>query len=150
LKKISAIFLIVALFFGFSACKKTCQPGYENPNCSVEIRAQFENLNYTVTESKNSDSATSYPAGIIAGANILQVQLTNVGNGAIVHNVVGNVTADTLIIPNQAPDTNAHYIQGIGILSGNTLYLSYTITYPDSQPFLHTQTDYYQGQWVHP
>jgi hypothetical protein len=144
------LLLTAVLLSGIAACKKTCQTGYEDPGCSIETRAEFENLNYTVTESMNGDSAYSYPATIIAGAGPLQILLTGVGNGAIVNNVTGIVSSDTLTIARQAPDSNAHYIQGSGILSGNQLTINYTITYPDSLPVLHTQVDQYYSQWVHP
>ena len=148
-KKIFVI--VVASLCMLCACKKTCQTGYENPNCSVEIRNQFENENYTVTESKNGDSAYSYAATIVSSpANILQVRLTNMGNNFFVNNVTAVVNSDTLTIPNQAPDSNGRYVLGQGVLSGNTLFLNYAITYPDSLPVLHTQTDYYQSVWVHP
>jgi hypothetical protein len=143
--------LTAVLLICIGACKKTCQTGYENPNCSIETRAEFENLNYTVTESMNGDSAYTYPATIIASPNgILRVLLTGVGAGAIVNNVAGIVDSTTLTIPRQAPDSNAHYIQGSGSLNGNTLTINYTITYTDSLPVLHTQADYYYSQWVHP
>lgn len=146
---ICALFCTVLLVF--SSCSKVCQTGYANPNCSTEIRAQFENLYYTVTESKNQDSAYTYSATIIASpSGVLKVLMTNVGNGAFVNNVVAVANADTLTIPYQAPDSNAHYIVGGGIISGNVLLLTYTITYPDSVPTPHTQTDSYQSQWVHP
>jgi hypothetical protein len=104
-----------------------------------------------VSESKNGDSVYTYSATIIASpSNILKVLMTNVGNGAFVNNVVAITNADTLTIPYQAPDSNAHYITGSGIISGSMLVLNYTITYPDSVPAPHIQTDGYQSQWVHP
>ena len=142
---------ICATLLAISSCSKVCQTGYENPNCSVETRAQFENLYYTVSESRNGDSIYTYPATIIASpAGILKILMTNVGNGAFVNNVLAVVNADTLTIPYQAPDSNAHYITGGGIISGSVLLISYTISYPDSVPVPHTQTDGYQSQWVHP
>jgi hypothetical protein len=144
------IFVATVLLTSLLCCSKVCQTGYENPNCSVQVRSQFENLYYTVTESRDQDSAYSYAATIVSDPNILRVQLTNVANGAFINNVVATATADTLTIAYQAPDTNAHYIQGSGIISGSVLLLTYTITYPDSVPVPHTQTDYYQGQWAHP
>ena len=145
------IVILIATLFALGACNKACQVGYENPNCSVEIRNQFENENYTVTESKNGDSAYTYAATIVSSpAGILQVQLTNMANNFFVNNVRASVNNDTLTIPNQAPDSNGRYVLGQGVLSGNTLFLNYAITYPDSLPVLHTQTDYYQSVWVHP
>ena len=145
---IAALGILITLF----SCNKACQVGYENPNCSIEIRNQYENLNYTVTESKNGDSAYTYAATIVSSPQgILRVQLTNIANNFLVNNVTASVTAtDTLTIAYQAPDSNGHYIQGIGVLTGNTLALNYAITYPDSLPVLHTQVDYYQSVWVHP
>jgi len=143
--------LLGTILLLISSCSKVCQTGYANPNCATEIRAQFENLYYTVSESKNQDSIYTYSATIIASpASILKVLMTNVGNGAFVNNVIAVTNADTLTIPYQAPDSNAHYITGSGIISGSVLVLYYTITYPDSVPSPHTQTDSYQSQWVHP
>lgn len=153
MKNIS-IMTISALAFcllGLCACNKACQTGYENPNCSVEVRAQFENLYYTATESKNQDSAYTYSATILASpSDIRKVLLTNVANGFFINNVSAITNSDTLTIPYQCPDTNARYIQGTGILSGNVLSMYFTVTYPDSIPILHTQTDLYQSVWVHP
>jgi hypothetical protein len=144
--------LAAICLLGLGACSKVCQIGYENPNCSVETRAQYENVNYTVTESKNGDSAYTYSATIVSSPlGPLKVQLSNVANNFFINNVTASVTAtDTLTIAYQAPDSNSRYIQGIGVLTGSTLALNYVITYPDSLPVLHTQTDYYQSVWVHP
>ena len=145
------ICILLGILLLISSCSKVCQTGYANPNCSTEIRAQFENLYYTVSESKNQDSIYTYSATIIASPrSILDVQLSNVGNGTFVNNVTAVVNADTLTIPYQQPDSNAHYIQGSGIISGSILQLTFYITYPDSVPVYHTQTDAYQSQWVHP
>ena len=148
----SVVAPLAAALLLLGSCNKACQTGYENPNCSIEIRNQFENVNYTVTESKNGDSAYTYAATIVSSpAGILKVQLTNMANNFFVNNVTASVNSgDTLTIPSQAPDSNGRYILGLGILSANTLYISYAITYPDSLPVLHTQTDYYQSTWVHP
>lgn len=141
----------ICLMSWLSACKKTCQTGYENPNCSVEIRAQFENLYYTATESRNLDSPYTYNPTIIADPHdIRRILLTGIANGQFINNVSALTNSDTMTIAYQCPDTNAHYIQGSGILSGNVLTMSYAVTYPDSYPVLHTQTDYYQSVWTHP
>lgn len=146
---ISPISIAVCLL-GILSCHKTCQTGYENPNCSIETRAQFESLTYTATESRNLDSAYSYPATIIPHpTDIRKVMLTNMANGVFAHNVVGSVVSDTLTIAYQSPDTNGHYIQGIGILSSNLLNLNYVVTYTDSLPVIHLQTDVYQSTWIH-
>ena len=135
------------------SCSRVCQLGYANPNCSVELRAQYENLNYVVTESKNHDSAYTYPATIITStAGPFALRLTNVANNFFVNNVLGQVSmsGDSLVINNQAPDSNARYIKGLGTLSNNVLTLNYTIYYPDSLPVIHTQTDSFLSIWVHP
>jgi hypothetical protein len=147
----TALILTCLLALLLAACNKTCQTGYENPNCSVEVRAQFENLNYTATESRNGDSAYTYTATIIADPkNIRNVLLSHVANGVFVNNVTASTSADTLIIPYQSPDTNRFYIQGLGLLNGNVLSISFAVSYPDSVPVLHTQTDFYQSIWTHP
>jgi hypothetical protein len=135
-----------------SSCNKACQAGYVNPNCSVEVRAQFENLYYTATEERNQDTpAYTYSATIIASPrNPLGVLMGNVANGFFVNYVYASTSNDTLTIPYQAPDTNGRYIQGLGIISGSVLTLSYAVTYPDSTPVIHSQTDYYYSSWVHP
>ena len=133
-----------------SGCNKTCQTGYENPNCSIETRAEFESLSYAATESRNQDSAYSYPATIIPyPPDIRKVMLTNRARGAFAHNVIGSVVSDTLTIAYQNPDSNGTYIQGTGILTANVLNINYLISYPDSLPILHTQTDIYQSVWIH-
>jgi hypothetical protein len=135
------------------SCSKVCQTGYANPNCSIEIRAPYENLYYTVTESMNHDSAYSYSAAIISSqTGPFALQLTNVANGLFVNNVNAQVsiTGDSLTIARQAPDTNARYIQGLGTLSNNVLTINFTISYPDSIPVLHTQTDSFLSVWIHP
>jgi len=145
--------ILAALIVAASSCNKACQAGYANPNCTIEIRAPYENLNYTVTESKNGDSAYTYSATIISSsAGPFAVQLTNVANGFFANNVTGvvSITGDTLTIARQSPDTNANYIQGLGTLSLSTLSLSFSISYPDSQPYIHRQTDTFQSVWVHP
>ena len=143
------LIILITSLFTLGSCNKTCQTGYENPNCSIEIRNQFENVNYTVTESKNGDSAYTYSATIVSSpASILQVQLTNMANNFFVNNVTATVSNDTLTIPYQTPDSNARYIIGLGILSGNTVYINYAITYPTRSH--RRQTDYYQSTWVHP
>jgi hypothetical protein len=158
LEKIKVFCLSILLAGSLSAlwsCSRACQAGYANPNCSVEIRAQYENLNYTVTESKNHDSAYyMYSAAIISSpAGPFALQMTNVANSFyFVNNVNGivSITGDTLAIARQAPDTNARYIQGLGTMSNNVLTIYYTISYPDSLPVIHTQTDSFLSIWVHP
>lgn len=148
---ISSYLAFACLMVSIYACKKTCQTGYENPNCSIEVRAEFENVAYTVTESRNQDSAYSYSASILAAPNdIRKILLTNVANGFFINSVSALTTSDTMTIAYQSPDTNGRYIQGAGILSGNAITIYYTVTYPDSNPVLHTQADYYQSIWVHP
>ena len=140
-----------SLLLSGMGCNKACQTGYENPNCSVEVRAQFENVAYAVTESRNLDSPYTYTASILAASrDIRKILLTNVTNGFFINNVSAITNADTMTIAYQSPDTNARYIQGSGILSANVLTINYVVTYPDSNPVLHTQTDYYQSVWVHP
>ena len=137
----------------FLSCSRVCQSGYANPNCSVELRALYENLNYTVTESKNHDSAYNYSATIITStAGPFALQMTNVANGFFVNNVKGQVSisGDSLVITRQAPDTGARYIQGLGTLTNNVLTLNYTISYLDSLPVIHIQTDSFLSIWVHP
>lgn len=135
---------------GLLSCSKACQQGYLNPDCSIEERAQFESLSYTATESENGDSAYTYATTIIASpASIYQVQLTTVANGYFTNYVVANVDTTSLTIPNQAPDSNGHYISGYGTLNGNTLTLMYTISYPLHPPFHYVQTNYYSSVWVH-
>jgi hypothetical protein len=142
---------VLGIIMSVLGCNKACQTGYENPNCSVEVRAQFENVAYAVTESRNLDSPYVYTASILADPrDIRKILLTNVANGFFIHNVSAVTNADTMTIAYQSPDTNARYIQGSGILSANVLTISYMVTYPDSNPVLHTQTDYYQSVWVHP
>lgn len=155
MKKTVGIYVATAiscLLISIHSCSTACQQGYINPDCNVQIRAPFENLNYTATESKNSDTNYTYPATIIASQNILQVQLTNVANGFFANNVTGTVSlnGDTLTIANQNPDGNSNFIAGKGVLSGNTLSLVYTISYTDSVPYIHPQTDVYVSSWVHP
>ena len=148
------IFLLIAYFLtGILSCSRVCQKGYANPNCSVEIRAVYENLNYSVTESKNHDSAYNYSASIISSSSgPFALQLTHVSSGFFVNNVQGQVSmgGDSLTIISQAPDTNARYIKGIGTLSNNVLTLYYTLSYPDSLPVAHIQTDSFLSIWIHP
>ena len=145
-----AILITISMMGGLLSCNKACQQGYENPNCSVEIRAQFENLYYTVTERKNQDTILkTYSATIIASPKSpFGLHLGNVANGLFVNTVVGTANADTLSLPYQSPDTNSYYIQGRGIISGNVMLLNYTVTYADSQSVVHA--DQYVSQWVHP
>jgi hypothetical protein len=132
------------------SCKKTCQPGYEDPDCSVEIRAQFESLYYTATESMNGDSAYTYAATILPNpANAYQVLLTNVANSAyFANNVAATASNDTLTIAYQNPDTTAVYISGMGTISGNVLTLYYVIYVPNlaGTGLIRNQ---YASVWVH-
>ena len=157
MKKIQVFCHFIMLAGSLSAlwsCSKACQAGYANPNCSIEIRAPYENLYYTVTESEDQDSAYTYSATIISSpAGPFALQLTNVANGVFfVNNVNGlvSITGDSLTIARQNPDTNANYIQGLGTLYNNVLTLNFTISHPDSLPFIHTQTDTFQSIWIHP
>jgi len=148
------IFSLFACFLPtIMSCSRVCQAGYANPNCSIEIRAAYENLYYQVTENKDHDSADTYSATIISSpAGPFALQMTNVANGSFVNNVnaLVSITGDSLTIALQAPDTNARYIQGLGTLSNNVLTINYTISYQDSTPVIHTQTDSFLSIWVHP
>jgi hypothetical protein len=151
LRKQGLYLILAATLLPLLSCNKACQAGYENPNCSIEVRAQFENLYYTVTESRNQDSAYSYSATIIASpGDIRKVLLSNVANGLFVNNVVGITSSDTLTIAYQSPDSNGRSIQGRGILSLNVMKISYIVSYTDSLPAVHTQNDIYQSVWIHP
>lgn len=145
-----ASFLTLALFLLLISCNKTCQPGYQNPNCSVETRSIFESLSYTATESENGDSAFSYTTTIIAGPlPPFQVWLSTVAGGYFHHYVLATVANDTLNIALQAPDSNGRYISGTAVLNQNVLSINYTIAYPIHPPFHFIQTDSYSGNWVH-
>lgn len=120
----------------------TCPNGYEGTYCETEIRAKFiKAWSAADTNIFNSNPVTFYHPTISNGPTVNQVAISTINNGFFVHDVIGTIAGDSIIIASQQPDAGSdnYSISGAAGLVNGVLYWHYSITT--------TGTINYKGTW---
>jgi hypothetical protein len=124
-----------------SSCTKTCDIGYEGTDCKTEVRAKFVNEpnGYQVVEDGTLSAAANYTVHIQTSTTAInEVKITNVWN-SFLHAVIAKVDGKNITIARQEPDGDKFFVEGSGLLSGNTISINYKVT--DESDTAHIQTD---------
>lgn len=111
-----------------------CEPGYEGGRCELAERDKFLGEFRAVYSGCVATSPNHVVTIEVAPDNSLQVQVFNLGDYACParqNAVLADIQGDSLIIVNQTLDcgTISYTFNGLGIISGSAINLSFSATY---------------------
>lgn len=141
-----ALISAACLTLGFSGCNKKggcTDPNAENFDPSAEMedgtciaqRDKFIGFYDVSYQCNRWIPEQTIPRIVKSTITLDQIWIQNFDE--FQNSIVATVSRNTIIIPRQHPDADGHYIEGEGIIVGNTLTITYTVKHgglPTSPP----------------